>query len=70
MNREYFTNYIPDIINAMKDQALAGNVKAAEMFLQWVQEFHVENPNEKSPTEEATVEEVRMVIQKIKKKKI
>jgi len=69
MNREYFATYIPDVINAVKDQALAGNIRAAEMFMKWVSDFHTENPEE-AGIEEATIEEVRMVIQKIKRKKV
>jgi len=38
--REYFKDDIPDVLMAMKDEALAGNERAARLFLEYVDDFN------------------------------
>ena len=39
LTRRYFQDDIPDILQAMRDEAIAGNPKAAEIFIKYVDEW-------------------------------
>lgn len=40
--KEYYKDDVPDVINAMKMEALAGNPMAAKLFLEYVDDFNKE----------------------------
>lgn len=68
--KQLFTDYVPDVINALKDQAISGNVRAAEIFLTWLDEYRKENPGNIEPELEANEQEITAVLIKIRQKKI
>jgi len=39
LTKRYFQDDIPDILQAMRDEALSGNPRAAEIFLEYVDEW-------------------------------
>ena len=67
-NKEIFIEHVPDVINAMKDQAIGGNVHAGKIFLDWVQDIRDENPGAiQNP--DVSEEEVLTVVAQLRKKK-
>jgi len=68
---ENFSRYIPDVVESLKDQAVAGNVNAAKIFLDYVvgKEFE-QGSEEQSNQDYPTIEEVRDVIDKVKSKRV
>jgi hypothetical protein len=57
--KQYFQDDVPDVLNAMKDEALAGNPAAAKLFLEYVFEANkdnderAENENKRDPDRDA-----------------
>lgn len=37
--KQYYKDDVPDVLNAMKDEAIAGNPQAAKLFLEYVEDF-------------------------------
>src|SRR6056297_1699673 len=68
---ENFSRYIPDVVESLKDQAMAGNVNAAKIFLDYVvgKEFE-QGSEEQSNQDHPTMKEVRDVIDKVKSKRV
>jgi hypothetical protein len=68
---ENFSRYIPDVVESLKDQAMAGNVNAAKIFLDYVvgKEFE-QGSEEQSNQDSPTIEEVRSVIDGVKSKRV
>jgi len=68
---ENFSRYIPDVVESLKDQAVAGNVNAAKIFLDYVVGKEFEQGSEEQGNQDyPTIEEVRDVIDKVKSKRI
>ena len=68
---ENFSRYIPDVVESLKDQAMAGNVNAAKIFLDYVVGKEFEQGSEEQGNQDyPTIEEVRDVIDKVKSKRI
>lgn len=42
LTKRYFQDDIPDILQAMRDEAISGNPKAAELFLKYVDEWQAD----------------------------
>lgn len=43
--KQYYKDDIPDVLNAMKDEAIAGNPQAAKLFLEYVDDFDKDPAN-------------------------
>jgi hypothetical protein len=70
---ENFFVHVPEVVNALKDRAVAGDVSAAKLFLDYVagKEFCIDSGGKNQEHQnEATREEVRGVIEKIKNKNV
>ena len=68
---ENFSRYIPDVVESLKDQAMAGNVNAAKIFLDYVVGKEFEQGSEEQGNQDyPTIEEVRDVIDKVKSKRV
>jgi hypothetical protein len=69
---ENFSRYIPDVVESLKDQAVAGNVNAAKIFLDYVvgKEFEQGEGEKQGEQDCPTMEEVRDVIDKVKSKRV
>lgn len=70
-----FSDFVPDIVNALKDQAIAGSVPAIKLFLEYVTgaEFkgrQKEIYDNQRYEEEVSEEEVKRILAKLKNKKI
>lgn len=69
LNKDLMANHIPDIVMALKDQALCGNTKSAELFLNWVQDVRDEDPGNITDPD-VTEEEVLLVVRQLRKKRV
>jgi len=67
--REFYKDDIPDVLMAMKNEALAGNERAARLFLEYVDEWskdpRSEDPNE---TNKFNVQEAKQIIINLQQK--
>lgn len=68
--KQYYKDDIPDVLMAMKDEAIAGNPVAAKLFLEYVDDFNkderTKDPNEVNPVLQKG--EVRIIIQQLTNK--
>jgi len=69
LTKRYFSNDIPDIIQALRDEAISGNERAAKVFLEYVDEWNAENDN-KPPVQVLNIEQVNIMLNEFRKKDI
>lgn len=67
--KRYFANDIPDIIQALRDEAISGNERAAKVFLEYVDEWNAENEN-KPPINILNIEQVNVMLNEFRQKEI
>lgn len=68
--RQYFQDDIPDILMAMKNEAIAGNERAARLFLEYVDEWD-KDPRNADPNElpkAISTKEIKIVINQLQQK--
>jgi len=68
--KQFYSDDIPDVLMAMKDEALAGNVHAARLFLEYVDEWD-KDPRSKDPDERELpipASEVKVIIYNLQQK--
>jgi len=68
--KQYYKDDVPDILMAMKNEALAGNERAARLFLEYVEDFnkHEERLSPFQPPEMIPVKEVNIIINNLEQK--
>lgn len=68
--KQYYKDDVPDILMAMKNEALAGNERAARLFLEYVEDFKREEDklNPFTPPETIPVKEVNIIINNLEQK--
>lgn len=62
-------NYVPDVILAMRNEAIAGNHQAAKIFLDYVGELEGKSLFE-GDDYDVDYEEVKMTLKKLRLKKV
>jgi len=67
LTKRYFQDDIPDIIQALRDEAIAGNERAAKIFLEYVDEWHAEDEN-RPPTQILNIEQVNVMLNEFRQK--
>lgn len=67
--KQYYKDDIPDVLMALKDEAVSGNPIAAKLFLEYVDDFN-RDPANQDPDEKPAVNrsEVRIIINKLTQK--
>lgn len=71
LTKRYFQDDIPDILQAMRDEAISGNVKAAEVFLKYVDEWQAEEEAQREVKKEVmTKVAVQELLDNFRKKKV
>ena len=68
LTRLHFFNDIPDVIMAVKDNALRGDTRAAELFFEMVLELKLHDQANEPPAPYVSQEEVAVYIVQIRKK--
>lgn len=66
LTQAMFADYVPDVIMAMKNEALAGNVHAARLFLEFVDDIHRDDPALNRPN--WNKKEVNIIINNLEQK--
>jgi len=66
LTKQYYQDDVPDVLMAMRDEAMAGNERAARLFLEYVQDWN-KNPN--NPADE-DVEDPLTIVKVNEAKKI
>lgn len=69
LSKRWFSNYVPDVVMAMRNEALAGNERAAKIFLEYVGELEDKGVIDDDDAE-VTYEEVKIVLKKLRVKRI
>jgi len=68
--KQYFIDDVPDVIMAMRNEALSGNERAARLFLEYVDDFQktplLPDPNDKPPA--IPISEVNIIINNLEQK--
>lgn len=67
MVKTYFLDYVPDVLMAMKNEAVSGNERAARLFLEYVDDFKNNDPNVEPPLR-LPKSEVNIIINKLEQK--
>lgn len=67
MVKAYYHDDIPDVLMSMKNEAIAGNERAARLFLEYVDDFKKDNPDLDPPTR-LPKKEVNIIINKLEQK--
>lgn len=67
MTKLFFSDWVPDVLLAVRNEALNGNEKAAKLFLDYVKETGVDEDQEETIVD---YEEVQLILKRIRKKKI
>lgn len=70
LTKNYFNDDVPDVLMALKNEALAGNVRAAEIFLQYVDDWKEDEIRGSEREVVYTPDEVKVIVRKFKTKKI
>lgn len=70
LTKRYFKDSIPDILLAMQNNALMGDVPAAKLFLQYVDDFTVDEQKQIQNNINVTPEELSVILGNLKNKKI
>ncbi len=70
MTKRYFQNDIPDILQALRDEALSGNERAARTFLEYVDDWHAEADNQPPMQNIIKIDEVKIMLNEFRNKKI
>jgi hypothetical protein len=67
--KQYYQDDIPDILYSMKMEALAGNERAARLFLEYVDDFRSEDPsNPNIAPPKIPLKEVNIIINNLEQK--
>lgn len=68
--KQYYQDDIPDVIMAMKDEALAGNERAARLFLEYVDDWDKDplNIDPDNPNNIKPINELKIVINQLQQK--
>jgi hypothetical protein len=69
LTKRYFHDDIPDILQAMRDEALSGNERAAKLFLEYVDEWKADEDN-KPPVQVLNIEQVNVMLNDFRNKKL
>lgn len=64
--KQYFYDDVPDVLLAMKHESIAGNVMAAKLFLEFVDEFTTQE--EKKANKAMPISEVNIIINNLEQK--
>lgn len=67
MTKGFYQDRIPDILMAMYNEAIAGNERAARLFLEYVDDWKKEQPEANTPVP-LPPQEVNIIIQKLEQK--
>lgn len=68
MIKIYFQDWVPDVLLAMKNEAMAGNYNAARLFLEYVDDFKKEMANHPSERPKFFQKDVNIIINKLEQK--
>lgn len=68
LSKYFFADYVPDVILAMRNEALSGNPKAAELFLEYTNA--IEKEQQETELDNMEYEEIQLILKKIRKKRI
>lgn len=68
--KQYYKDDIPDILMALKNEALAGNERAARLFLEYVDDFNKEQEKYKpfERPEALPIQEINIIINNLEQK--
>lgn len=69
LTKRYFQDDIPDIIQALRDEAVSGNERAAKVFLDYVDEWQQEDEN-KPVIQVLNIEQVNVLLDEFRQKKL
>jgi len=69
LTKRYFHDDIPDILQAMRDEAISGNERAAKLFLEYVDEWKADEEN-KPPTQVLNIEQVNVMLNEFRNKEL
>jgi len=71
LTRRYFQDDIPDILQAMRDEAIAGNTHAAKLFIEYVDEWKQEEEDRRAVNREIfTTVEIEKLLSDFRDKKV
>lgn len=70
LTKRYFKDSIPDILLAMQNNALLGDVPAAKLFLQYVDDFDTDTQKQITNTINVTPDELSSILNNLRDKKI
>ncbi len=71
LTKRYFQNDIPDILQAMRDEAIAGDTHAAKLFIEYVDEWaKIEDDNREIRKEVLTKAAVNEMLEDFRNKKV
>lgn len=70
LTKRYFKDDIPDILLAMKNNALMGDVPAAKLFLQYVDDFDADTQKQVVNNINVTPDELTSMLHDLRNKKI
>lgn len=60
--RQFYKDDIPDVLMAMKDEALAGNERAARLFLEYIDEWNKDPRSQEDEERTYNINEAKQVI--------
>lgn len=69
LTKRYFQDDIPDIVQALRDEAVSGNERAAKVFLEYVDEWEKVDDN-KPVVQVLNIEQVNILLDKFRQKKL